>query len=416
MKVYLVGHTISPNRGSEPGNTWNWAWELSRHIPVTVLAHPHYRAETEAFLSENPNPRLKILWVELQGWDPWNPSQGEKGIRLHYLLWLRAVRRRLQELLAEEKNPDRKGVLLHHVSWNTISAPPPLLGLGAPAVWGPVGGGQKAPQAFLKYWGGKEALKETLRSWRLAGLTHLPWWQRAVRGFDLILATNRETQHMLERAGARALRLFLDCGTPRGLGLPAPPGVPTHEEHPLVLLWAGRMEPIKGFPLALEALARVRTPVELWVAGDGPMLSPWKAQADSLGLVHRVRFLGWVPWTEMATLFIQGGAFLFTSLRDSSGSVVLEAMAFGLPVIVPDHQGVGTFVPENAGIKVPVTKPEETVAALAQAIERLAQDPTLRARLGQGAWRFAQEERWERRAEVMLSMYEEVLQHAHRLA
>jgi len=34
MKVYIIGHAISPYRGSEPGFTWNWAWELSQHVPV----------------------------------------------------------------------------------------------------------------------------------------------------------------------------------------------------------------------------------------------------------------------------------------------------------------------------------------------------------------------------------------------
>jgi glycosyltransferase involved in cell wall biosynthesis len=116
----------------------------------------------------------------------------------------------------------------------------------------------------------------------------------------------------------------------------------------------------------------------------------------------------------MREAFLGAHAFVFTSLRDSFGTVVLEAMAHGLPVVTLDHQGVGTFLPEAAAIKVPVTTPEDTVRLLAEAIDRLAADEALRLRMAQAAWRFAQAERWDRRAERMLALYEEVLSHAHR--
>jgi len=163
----------------------------------------------------------------------------------------------------------------------------------------------------------------------------------------------------------------------------------------------------------LKALIQVREPVELWVAGDGPLAREWREEAERLGLGERVRFLGRLPWSEMKEIFEKAHAFLFTSLRDSFGSVVLEAMAYGLPVVTLDHQGVGTFLPPEAAIKVPVREPRDTIGGLAEAIERLAEDEGLRLSMSQAAWRFAQEERWDRRAERMLSLYEEVLD-AHR--
>ena len=52
-------------------------------------------------------------------------------------------------------------------------------------------------------------------------------------------------------------------------------------------------------------------------------------------------------------------------LRDSSGAVLTEALAYHLPILTLNHQGVGVIVPPNAAIKVPVTNPEETVSVLA---------------------------------------------------
>ena len=405
-RVIVVGHAISPLRGSEPGNTWNWAWHLSRHLPVDVVAFPQYRQEVDAFLAEHPNPHLRLHWVALRGWDPWNPQKGERGIRLHYLLWLREAYRVVEGLVGESPVPS----VVHHVSWGTVSAPPPPLRT-APLVWGPLGGGQVAPAAFRGYFGGHWP-KEVLRSYRVKLLPLIPGWRRAVRGLPMVLATNRETEALLIKGGARRVQPFLDTGVPQNFGLAHPPQE-ARRGGSLRLLWAGRFEAIKAFPLALRALAQVRGPVELWVAGDGPLAREWREEAQRLGLGERVRFLGRLPWSEMKGVFAKAHAFLFTSLRDSSGAVVLEAMAHGLPVITLDHQGMGTFLPAEAAIKVPVREPRTTVRGLAEAMERLAQDEGLRLSMAQAAWRFAQEERWDRRAERMLSLYEEVLD-AHR--
>ncbi len=408
FRLILVGHAISPHLGSEPGFTWNWAWELSRHLPVEVFAFPEHRKEVEEHLAENPNPRLKLHWVTLRGFDPWRPERGERGIRLHYLLWMREVYGAIRAFTIGTKGP----VVVHHVSWASVSAPPHVPP-GLTAVWGPVGGGQVAPWAFREFFG-RAWLGEALRTFRVRALPLFPWWRRRLASIPLVLSINRETEALIRKGGGRNVLSFLDCGIPRGFGLPEPPGPKREAGSPLKLLWAGRLEPRKALPLALRALPRVSVPVELYIAGDGPWLDDWRVEARRLGLENRVRFLGRLPWGQMQQLFRQVDALIFTSLRDTSGCVVLEAMAFGLPVIVPDHQGVGAFVPEEAGIKVAVTTPEATIEAFARAIERMALNREARDRMALAAWRFAQQERWDRRAERMLGIYEEVVRDAHR--
>lgn len=152
--VFLVGHAISPNRGSEPGNTWNWAWELSRYTNVDVFAYPQYRNEVEAFILKHPRQNLRFNWVTLDGFDPWRPEKGERGIRFHYVLWLRKVYKIIKNLISKSN----KQYVVHHVSWATVSTPPPIL-QGVPVVWGPVSGGQVAPanfQGFLATHGQKK--------------------------------------------------------------------------------------------------------------------------------------------------------------------------------------------------------------------------------------------------------------------
>jgi len=166
----------------------------------------------------------------------------------------------------------------------------------------------------------------------------------------------------------------------------------------------------------MEALARTREfRIKLLIAGDGEMRKSWEQCAESLGLGSRVEFLGRIPWEEMPRLYQRADAFLFTSLQDSFGTQVLEAMGNCLPILTLDHQGVGTFVPPEAGIKIPVTSLEQTQEGLAEGIRRLALFPEERRKMGEAAHSYARTQTWERRAECMSNLYEEVLSRpAHR--
>jgi len=404
MKVLLVGHACSPSRGTELAFTWNWAWHLSQRHQVWVITHPQERRAVEAYVAAHPNGNLRFVWATLpQCFDPWEPAKGGRGIKLHYLLWQRAA---LREALRLHRAVNF-GVA-HHVSWGTISEPSPLWRLPIPFVWGPLGGGQVSPPAFKTYFGAAWRA-EWLRAARVRLLPYRPALRQAIRKSALILSTNAETERVLTQAGAKRIMPFLDSGLPDDFLLPQPP-VRQSEGH-FRLLWVGQLEPRKCLSLALEALAQVKGPhIGLVVAGRGSLREEWQKRAEDLGVGERVRFLGQVPYLQMLTVYRSADAFIFTSLRDSFGSQVLEAMGAGLPIITLNHQGVGAFVPSDAGIKVPATNPRETVSALAAAIRRLASNVETRRNMALAAWEFARTQSWARRAEAMTRLYEDLVE------
>lgn len=405
MKILLVGHACCPDHGSEPGLTWNFAWHLSLAHEVWVMTDPRFRADVERYIGLHPNANLKFVWVGLpKRWDPRRTPGSDKGLRLHYLFWQRAVFRAAR-LLHKQHNFD----VVHHLSWGTISAPPLLWRLPIPFVWGPIGGGQTAPVAFRRYFGSGWR-REVLRTLRVRIVTRLPILRRAIRESALILSTNPETTKVLTAAGARQVRFFPNIGVPEQLmGRPADGPAPAGKE--VIILWAGRLIPLKGLPLALEALSKVEPtlPVRLRVVGDGPIRTEMENLARSLGVSDRVDFVGSVPWLQMMDHYREADIFLFTSLRDSAGTVISEALACRLPILTLDHQGVGAIVPPEAAIKVAVTNPEETVKALVEGIRRLAQSPQLRKEMGEAGWLYAQTMGWQQHAERMTCWYEEIV-------
>lgn len=390
--------------------TWNQALQLSLEHQVWVVTHPQHRAVIEHYLREHPNPHLRFVWVTLPRWvDPWRAghgewkgARGERGLRLHYIIWQHlALRAAVRIHSAHDLD------ITHHISWGTLSAPPLLWQVRAPFVWGPIGGGQTAPRAFRRYFG-SAWLRETARSVRVAALPLVPAVRQAAGGSALVLATNGDTSRLAARAGAGRLQLFPDAGINPEDRSPSVPDRSSRAE--LTLLWAGRLEHRKALPLALEALAQVRElPAKLLVAGDGPLGETWRALALRLGLHDRVQFLGRVPWQRMQELFDLADVFVFTSLRDSFGAVVLEAMAHGLPLLALDHHGIHDVVPATCGVKVAVTTPAATVAGLARGIRVFAASAEARTQMGEAAWEVAGSLTWAQRARQLSAWYEECL-------
>jgi len=119
------------------------------------------------------------------------------------------------------------------------------------------------------------------------------------------------------------------------------------------LLFAGRFVEKKGLIYALQALRQVtenNTDVSLRIAGDGPMRPSIEAYVKEKDLGRYVRFLGFLPYMELMTELDRADLFIHPSITaengDSEGTptVILEAQAFGLPVISTYHSDIPHIV------------------------------------------------------------------------
>lgn len=165
------------------------------------------------------------------------------------------------------------------------------------------------------------------------------------------------------------------------------------EAEPGLVLHVGRLVEKKGTALLLEAMAAIAG--RLVVIGDGPLRAQLERQAGPLG--ERVRFLGNLPPDEvgrwMARAWVLAAPSVTARDGDSEGlpTVVAEAAAASLPVVVSDHSGLPEAVVEGeTGFIVP----EGDSAALARALTDMLAFPEVRARMA-GAARALAEERFD---------------------
>jgi glycosyltransferase involved in cell wall biosynthesis len=257
-----------------------------------------------------------------------------------------------------------------------------------------------------------EALKEGMRN--ISNRLSLRFKSRvraAARAAAMIIGANTTNQRDYERAFHRPADMLIETGLQRV----SEPDRSRFQRRlsnsgiPLKILWSGEMQSRKALPILLHALVKLSdVPFMLTVLGDGPQLARWKKLTERLGLGQRVTFLGRLPFTEAVAQMDQAELFCFPSLRDTSGNVVLEALAAGVPVLCFDHQGVGDIVTPECGVKLPVISPARAVEDWVRIIRELANDPTRMLRMSEAATQRARDFLWDKSGDWMFAAYRKI--------
>jgi len=168
-------------------------------------------------------------------------------------------------------------------------------------------------------------------------------------------------------------------GARRRLGLPS---------HGSLLLFVGRIQPLKGLRLALATLAELTDPATLVVVGgpsgpEGPAeVERLHALAGDLGVADRVRWVPPQPHEALADWYRAADVCLVPSRSESFGLVALEAAACGTPVVASDVGGLRSLVDDgHTGFLVDV----RTAVAFAAPVQKLLADPDLAHDMGANA-------------------------------
>jgi glycosyltransferase involved in cell wall biosynthesis len=389
MKILLSAYACAPGAGSEPGMGWHWAVEIARlGHEVHVLTRANNVAEIERGIARIGGLPLTVHGYDLPRWARWW-KKGPRGMRFYYVLWQWGAWRRARALHRAFAFD-----LVHHITFAVYRHPSFMGRLGIPFVFGPLGGGEYAPPALLRGLPRRGRIVERLRSVANRLATADPLLLSTLRRASVILFKTPETLEQIpSRFHGKCIRVQ-DVAAEEGSLAATPSGSAAPR-----FLFAGRLLYWKGIHLALRALATVRAKIpdaRLALVGNGRDRAWLERLVRKLGIESAVDWRGFIPRENLLRLYANQTAFVFPSLHDSGGTVVMEAMAQGLPVICLDLGGPGAILPADCGVKIPARgrTENEIIADLASAMTSLAVDEALRGRLAANALEAAGRNTW----------------------
>jgi D-inositol-3-phosphate glycosyltransferase len=184
-----------------------------------------------------------------------------------------------------------------------------------------------------------------------------------------------------------------------------------------MLLWVGRVEPLKGLDSLIEALALLRPAlrerVRVLLVGGEPeeRAAAWNSEQRRLdalrqqhGVAPLVRFVGAQPHADLPALYAAADLFVMPSHYESFGMAALEALACGTPVVASDVGGLRILIEHGrSGALVPPAD----AAALAAQLDTLLHDEEQRATLRGGSLERAAAYGWAHIAARLEALYQE---------
>jgi len=400
--LLLMAYECMPDRGSDARAGWERVLRAAREFEVHAIVGAESFAAIERYRETNAVPRNihfhtpkeDVIYGLLKSM-PRLFAYDCVGYR-HW--------QRLAYRLACELHRKHCFSLVHQVNVSAFWEPGYAWCLGIPFIWGPVGGTQNFPLAFLAGLPAAEQVRERARRLgnRLSLRRHRV--KIAAKRASVLLAANTTNQSDFERAFRRPVELLPETAID---SISRPETAKFRAPGPLNILWSGEFTTRKALPLLLEAVANLGYDVDykLHILGRGPLEAEWKALAHELGVAKRCTFLGDRRMADTVEQLDWAHLFVFTSLRDSADDMVLEALGHGVPVMCFDHQGPGDIVTPSCGIKIPITHPGHAIAAMASSIRSLAQDRSRLLQLSAGACDRAHNYLWSENAARVTSIY-----------
>lgn len=407
MKVLVNAYACSPNMGSEPGMAWNWCVNLAKYCELFIITEEEFRDKIEAVVPTLPQGKNMHFYFNPVAPEVrkmcWN--QGDWRFYWHYRQWQKRTLRIAKQICSEQKID-----ILHQLNMIGYREPGLLWKIKGPKfVWGPVGGMELMPIAYLKGTGIKTILFNRIKNFiNSLQYRYQPNVRHAVKRADAIIAATSGCQMKLQEYYHTNVSMINETGCEVIDDVMRTNGMNSQ----LSLLWVGKLDFRKQIQLAIRVLGKLKDlDVVIHVCGGGTkeQISEMKRLASDLKVSEKLNYHGVVSHNEVLQFMRGSDLFLFTSIMEGTPHVVQEAIANHLPVICIDTCGQGDCVTEDCGAKVALSNPETTIEDMASVIRELYGDKSRLKQLSENCFQASQMMSWDNKAESMLIVYKYVL-------
>jgi glycosyltransferase involved in cell wall biosynthesis len=272
---------------------------------------------------------------------------------------------------------------------------------GVPFVLGPINGGVPWPKQF------RSALRSEGEwlSYVRSAYKLLPGAGRTLDTAAAIIVGSRDTcKQVPGRHQDKCVYIAENAVDPARFSLRSA----RFSQFPIRAAFVGRLVPYKGADMMLEALSElVRSGrIEINIYGDGPERTRLEAFCKRERIEGGVRFHGWVKHSELQGKLADNHIFVFPSIREFGGAVVLEAMALGIVPVIVGYGGPGELVTPQTGFAVPMGSRAQIVADVRAAVASVVDDPDVISGMREaGLERVRRHFTWDAKAKKVTEVY-----------
>lgn len=331
MNILYVAVSCDPYNGSEDKIGWNVPWEMSKTENVWIVTRRDLKKSIDKFLGDNEKRKLKMVYVEM----PEICNKVFKGMlqSAKLLVWQRKAYPIVEKICRNEKID-----IIHQITPIEFRAIGKYGKIeGVKFICGPLGGGEYIPSGLKKY-AFRSVLMETIRKMINVLSRRKLIKKKKIAQCDYIMFANSETKEFL-------LKRYKDNEILRNIQTEVVSEIAIDKKEiiekkvrknkKVIFLVAGRMIYRKGHRFLIDALKKIPKDLEYEcrIVGVGPELKKIQRECNESKLSEKVVFVGSIPYTKMQEQYLEADVLIMPSIRETTGSVLLEALSKGLPII-----------------------------------------------------------------------------------
>lgn len=400
MNILYIAYSCSPYQGSEDKIGWSVPFESAKTNKVFVITKTEQKEDIDRYFKGNSIKDIEFYYVDI-------PNICKKVFRGSLYSGRLNVWNRRALSVARQICEKNKIDVVHQIT------PVEFRAIGnydrlpdVKFVCGPLGGAEQIPTGLKSYAKGHR-LVEGIRALtnQVSGMSIR--MGKKLQHCDHVMFANYETCAFLQGDKSSA-----DVVSEIAIDPPEKPKSRKPGISRMTFLVAGRLIYRKGHAFLLDALERLPEGLdyECRILGTGP---EWSKLVDrcnaSPKLSKHVVFVGAVPYVTMEKEYEAADVFVMPSIRETTGTVLLEAMSKGVPVITLNKFGGALLLDEDCGWLIDGTDRETFVTTMVQALEACIASPEEVYRKGLNAQLKSEQFTWERKSLYYQAIYDRVL-------
>ena len=385
MVNYLISaYSVNPYKGSEDSIGWNWVLQYEKNYKegdrIILLTKKFNEKDTRRGLKEFNIQHVELVIVDVPNALNWFREKHSAFHHMYYILWQHWA-------WLWVKHSGIHFDVIHHVTMNDYRIPSELYkAKGAKVIWGPMGGAQVTPRPLKVY--EKNQLVASFREFVNKSCSWNPFYKKALRSYYKIYCINNETQKQISRIVGKDVPLMPELALrDEYKNLPIRKG----NNDILKIVFVGRLIGKKGIAFLVDALSLMPTDMnwELLIFGDGDDHALIEKQIADSGIGKNVKLMGNRPLNQIAEAYQQADVFVLPSLRETSGNVLLEAMAYAVPIVAFDTSFCRLLKEVDCGVFVNTDQALEGIKEdWCKAIVTLGQDKELAKQMGLNGYKY----------------------------